>query len=215
MIKVKPWNGEDLKGVWDFTFKIDGVRVIVQDGVAVSRTGKPLWNVPPDLANGDYECFLGDFKSTISRLKTHKHPDGCIDRNDFYKLYPKLDPRLLYYSHGNGNVDYIRVAMKEALKRQYEGLVLRQGSKWIKIKSTVTHDLKVIGYQEGKGKHEGRMGALMTEKGKVGTGFTDAERTQFTDDYILGKIIEVEGMELTNEGKIRHPRFIRLRLDKS
>ena len=219
MIKAKDWKGKDLKGVWDFTFKIDGVRVLIKDGVATSRNGKPLHNIP-ELEDGDYECYLGNFKKTISAVKTHGGKE--IDKECFYSLFPTIDYRLRLHNHGSGEVGYIEDAMSVARDRGYEGLVLRQGDilnpsdddKWIKVKDKVTHDVKVIGYQAGTGKHEGRMGALLTERGKVGTGFKDVDREMFTEEYIIGKTIEVEAMELTEAGKFRHPRFIHIREDK-
>lgn len=211
MIRAKNWSGKDLPGKWLFTYKIDGVRVLVKDGVATSRTGKPLYNVPP-LLDGDYECYLGTFKKTISALKTHE--GELIHYDWFYSIADPIDYRLRIYDHGDCTIKYIKRELKEALAKGLEGLVLRKGDEWLKVKPVETHDLEVIGYQEGQGKHEGRMGALLTDRGKVGTGFTDVERVEFTEDYIVGKIIEVAGMQLTESGKIRHPRFIRLRLDK-
>lgn len=53
--------------------------------------------------------------------------------------------------------------------------------------------------------------AFMTEKGKVGTGFSNDDRKA---DWEIGEIIEVEAMGLTPAGKFRHPRFSRRRFDK-
>ena len=61
------------------------------------------------------------------------------------------------------------------------------------------------------------MGALITEMGKVGTGFTDINREWWADpcrDLPVPYIIEVECMGLTKNGKFRHPRFKRIRWDK-
>ena len=59
------------------------------------------------------------------------------------------------------------------------------------------------------------MGALLTEYGKVGTGFTDAQRETFTKENSIGLLIEVEYMEMTGGLKFRHPRYIRIRHDKT
>jgi len=48
--------------------------------------------------------------------------------------------------------------------------------------------------------------------GNVGTGLTDDQRRQFWAKPPL--TIEVECMELTPDGKFRHPRFKRERFDK-
>ena len=74
---------------------------------------------------------------------------------------------------------------KHVLDEHFEGLVLRTNGA-IKIKPIYTVDLAVIAIQAGKGRHAGRMGALVTAymdwtgryvlAGKVGTGFTDVQR---------------------------------------
>lgn len=212
IIRAKDWKGKDLEGVWEYNFKIDGVRVIIRDGKGYSRNGKPLQNIPK-IGDGDYECFLGTFKDTISAVKTFNR--GCeIPATYFYPLCPSVDKRLVYYCDGSGKAAHINNAFKEARLRGYEGLILRQGDTWLKVKDRVTYDLEVTRYIEGRGKHEGRMGALFTSMGKIGTGFTDVDREKYTEEYIIGKIIEVEAMEVTEAGKLRHPRFLRLREDK-
>ncbi len=216
VIRAKNWKGDDLAGDWQLTLKIDGVRVLVNESIATSRTGKPLWNVPHDLPDGDYECYLGNFKDTISRVKTHNHPAGDISLEHFYSLDP-LDSRLQFNEPGVSvtlGKDAIKSYMRLAVHQGYEGLILRKGDRWLKVKPFETHDVLVTGYQPGTGKHEGKMGALLTPMGKVGTGFKDSDREEFTEEYIVGRIIEVKCMQLTEAGKFRHPAFVRLRLDK-
>ncbi|MEE8597957.1 MAG: hypothetical protein V3S69_00265 [Dehalococcoidales bacterium] len=86
------------------------------------------------------------------------------------------------------------------------------------IKPSETHDVLVTDVIEGTGKYVGMMGALMTPMGKVGTGFTDADRKWFWDTRIVNKdlplLIEVECMSVTKNGKFRHARFKRIRWDK-
>lgn len=72
------------------------------------------------------------------------------------------------------------------LEEHFEGLVLRTNGA-IKVKPIHTVDLAVVGVVPGKGRHRGRLGALVVAyrdvsgrfvlASKVGTGFTDAERT--------------------------------------
>ncbi len=46
------------------------------------------------------------------------------------------------------------------------------------------------------------------------TGANNRARERFTARFIVGKTIEIACMGLTPDGRFRHPRFIRLRLDK-
>jgi hypothetical protein len=79
---------------------------------------------------------------------------------------------------------------QKVLEENFEGLVLRVDGA-IKVKPVHTVDLAVIGYTMGTGRHEGRMGALITAfrntegrflyAGKVGTGFTDLDRDEWME----------------------------------
>jgi len=84
MIKAKNWSGKDLKGAWEVTIKIDGVRALLTEGVWLSRAGKPLYNLPEpdeDMA-GDFEVYCGGFKETIERVRA-KTKDRPISWNAF------------------------------------------------------------------------------------------------------------------------------------
>lgn len=114
----------------------------------------------------------------------------------------------------------------------YDGLILRDpsggwvkgssgnGGQIIKIKRRLSVDLRVTGVEEGLGKNAGRVGALVCRyNGKelrVGTGFSDAERTAWWADrsLIVGMIGEVEAMDYSEEGLLREPRWKGLRPDK-
>jgi ATP-dependent DNA ligase len=83
-----------------------------------------------------------------------------------------------------------------------------------KVKKQETIDVVVTDIQPGAGKYVGKMGALITSMGKVGTGFSDKQREAFNDTSVIGRTIEVGCMEVTKDNKFRHPRFIRFRPDK-
>ena len=96
----------------------------------------------------------------------------------------------------------------------------------IKLKAEEECDLRVIGYEVGTGKYDGMLGALIcsSECGKlqvgVGTGFTDKERKEITEESVIGKIVTV-GYNMMIDDKKREtkslflPKFIEIREDKS
>lgn len=105
----------------------------------------------------------------------------------------------------------------------FEGAVLkdpqavysfRRSYAWMKMKSQESADLTIIGYEEGTGKYEGQLGALVVDYNgvevRVGSGLTDALRSSLWGcmDDVVGRIIEVEYMEETPDGSLRHPRFV-------
>lgn len=208
---MKTWKDKDLKGQWEVSLKIDGVCVIVKpNGDIISRKNKPLYNMGHlKLKPGVYEVFLGSWEETVSAVRSSKQA-RVVNKNHLYPLDP-VDSRLREGVMFNPTAAQIRAKMKAALKRGYEGLVLRQDDYFLKVKDKTTYDVTVLEVIPGKGKHAGKMGALMTPLGKVGTGFSDKERAYKS---WKGKTIEIESMGLTPGGKCRHARFLRLRFDK-
>lgn len=224
MIKAKHWSGEALPGRWLVTYKIDGVRALWNGERWMSRADKPLYNIPPHQPGDPTDCevYLGSFKDTIRGTRTqHLKPDTpVVLREHLYGLDP-LDRRLLgTLLSPNATVISIHAAMKDALAQGFEGLILRQDEKWIKVKPEATHDIAITGVIEGEGKHVGRLGALMTKMGNVGTGLTDEDRNELwqrhlSGEPLIGQIVEVSYMHLTDDGMFRHPRFVRMRPDKA
>lgn len=221
-IKAKPWKGEDLKGTWEITLKIDGARMLRDsNGNPVSRAGKPLYNLDLiDKSITDAEIYKQNWETSMSMVRT-KNNGSPVDPSCVYSLDP-LDPRLFCGALTNPNSAFLLSLMESKVKEGYEGLILRQGDKWLKVKPKDTADVLITGFQQGTGKHTGAMGALLTTKGKVGTGFSDKDRAWWQMMYDLHGLqwltkvlIEVEYMELTPAGKFRHPRFIRIRDDKT
>jgi hypothetical protein len=203
-MKFKTYKGETLKDAL-VTLKIDGVRAHRKLEGVVSRSGKPLFNIPP--IHDVCEVFLGTWEDTVSYVRTKGKE--MLSEEFLFSLNP-IDPRLVDGEYALLEKEKIDELMQKALDSGFEGLVIQSEGVLYKVKPKETYDVKVIGVVPGKGKHEGKMGALLTEMGKVGTGFTDEERGF---DF-LGHIIEVEAMSLTPKGKFRHPRFIRIRYDK-
>ena len=104
-----------------------------------------------------------------------------------------------------------------------EGLMLRKPGSYyeigrshtlLKVKSFQDAEATVIGYEPGKGKHKGRIGALIvTAIGdinatfKIGTGLTDEERDSPPS---IGSIITFRYQELSSGGVPRFPSFMRV-----
>ena len=90
-----------------------------------------------------------------------------------------------------------------------------------KVKVMQTADLKIIGFEEGQGRNEGRLGALLVDfKGStvgVGTGFSDFDREYIWNNQhlYLNRIVEVSYFEISKnkDGKesLRFPVFKEIR----
>jgi DNA ligase-1 len=123
---------------------------------------------------------------------------------------------------------------EEALKLGYEGIMIKdvdapyqtkRTDAWLKLKPTLTLDLVVTGLEEGTGKNEGRLGALVCEgeddgrliRVNVGSGLSDEQRQQFWEDKdsVLDMVVEVMADVVTQNQdgsySLRFPRFVRFR----
>ena len=132
------------------------------------------------------------------------------------------------------NIDEARAHYREMIADGQEGTIVKDKSVgWSNTRSKLTMkfkeirdiDLRVTAWNEGTGKNKGLLGALTaeTEDGKIrvniGTGFSDEQRKSFTEEYVVGKIVEIEyNQRITSEGRdydsLFLPRFIELREDK-
>jgi DNA ligase-1 len=120
------------------------------------------------------------------------------------------------------DVDHLRRELARIEGLGGEGLMLRQpGSKYVagrsstllKIKSFRDDEARVVGHEPGKGKHKGRLGALLVEladgtRFAVGTGFSDAERAAPPP---IGSLITFRYQELSDAGVPRFPSYIGVR----
>ena len=125
---------------------------------------------------------------------------------------------------------------KQAIIDGYEGIMIKdvdaiyeckRSTSWLKQKPFIEVTLAVTAIEEGTGKNEGRLGALICEgedDGKTirvngGSGFTDDQRAEYWNDKesMLGQIVEVRADAATRNQdsedvySLRFPRFLRFR----
>ena len=219
--KPSSWNGSALPGKWQVTLKVDGVRAIWHDDRGwLSRANKELHNIPPwKRGPRDCEVYVNSFQDTIraTRTKYLKPDTPVIKPENLFGLDP-LDARLDAGWLNSPSAHDVLAELTRARSLGYEGLVLRQGKRWVKVKPEETHDVAITGFCEGEGKHIGRLGLVTTERGNVGIGFSDEERVALWAEAnagsLVGQVIEVSCMMTSSTGKFRHPSFVRMRPDK-
>jgi DNA ligase-1 len=119
---------------------------------------------------------------------------------------------------------------KEMVEAGYEGIMIKdpdskyeckRSTAWLKQKPFIEVSLAVTGYEEGTGRNEGRLGALICEgedDGKkisvnCGSGFSDSDRSELWEgrDSLVGQVVEVRADAVTQNQdgsySLRFPRF--------
>ena len=133
--------------------------------------------------------------------------------------------------------------LEEAIRAGYEGLVIKdpnseygESRAWLKVKQHLSVDAQVTGWHPGSvgGKWENSLGDLAVSVDDMATGELreictvipgdDATRARLyaqlsmlNEQAILdlGMIVELEGQGWSKEYRIRHPRILRYRVDRS
>lgn len=230
--KCVNWNGKDLSGLWLVTYKIDGVRVFLdcKTREAYSRRHVPIPKFPEELKDKlitkyseyatrplDFEVYRNNWATSISLTRDTKSPGFVADIDDCYMLPDDyVDKRLVGPWLSDPTEKEILNHLRVAAKAGYEGLVLRQDHKWVRVKHRFSYDVTIQNVVEGSGKYKGVIGSYSTEYGEVGSGMTDEQRRRgwFERKTLIGKTIEVECYGLTSSNKFNNAVFIRFREDK-
>jgi len=105
------------------------------------------------------------------------------------------------------NIDEAQAKFKEYYDQGEEGIILKDmNAPWenkrskslIKFKGELECDLKIVDVEDGTGKYEGMLGALVCEsedgiiKVKVGSGFNDEDRKKIKKQDVVGKVVAVK-----------------------
>jgi DNA ligase-1 len=121
-----------------------------------------------------------------------------------------------------------------AIEGGYEGIMIKdpmapyeckRSYAWLKLKPFIEVSLEVQGVEEGTGRNEGRLGALICggdDGGRFiqvncGSGFSDNDRIEYwtNRDTLLGAVVEVRADAITQNQdgtySLRFPRFLRFR----
>jgi len=121
-------------------------------------------------------------------------------------------------------LNHLLLTLEKAEGGGAEGLMLRQpgslyegcrSSTLLKVKTFLDDEATVVGYEDGKGRHKGRVGSIILswegKEFKVGTGLSDKERE---DPPPIGSKITFKYQELSTGGIPRFPVYSGPSIDK-
>jgi DNA ligase 1 len=153
-----------------------------------------------------------------------------IQNSDLVQIMPGIEVDL---DTAEGH-DIMRRFAQASVAEGYEGIMIKRldapyeckrSSFWMKWKPTITVDLNIVGFEEGTGRNQGRLGAIICEgedngrriRVNVGSGFSDSDRDQYwmARNLLLDHLVEVEADAVTQNQdgsySLRFPRFLRFR----
>ncbi len=178
-------------------------------------------------------------KSTMGQKRRSaflKNFENIFNDSGFITIVPQKEFDLDVFTDEIEFKDY----MKEMVDAGYEGIMIKdpdakyeckRTTGWLKMKPFIEVSLTVTAVEEGTGRNQGRLGALVCEgvdDGKrivvnVGSGLSDEQRMDFWSAYqedsksVVGQVVEVRADAATRSQdsedvwSLRFPRFLRFR----
>jgi DNA ligase 1 len=161
-----------------------------------------------------------------------KNFENIFADSGFIEIIPQIEVNLDEFM---GEIEY-KDYNKRAVEEGFEGIMIKDPNavyeckrtvSWMKSKPFIEVSLTVTAVEEGTGRNQDRLGALVVEgvdDGKrivvnVGSGFSDEQRSEFwaAKDTLIGQVVEVRADAATRSQdsedtySLRFPRFLRFR----
>lgn len=237
------WVSEKFDGVRAYW---DGNKLLTRGGERIAAPAWFTENWPDEPLDGELWLAHGQFSRVVSIIRQQPPDDEAWHQLSFMafdlpgnadvfdernraleQLVARLDQPWVK------PVKQFKVAHERDLKRELkrvvqsggEGLMLHRGSSFyhaarsddlLKLKPFQDAEARVVAHLPGKGKHRGRMGALLVETPEkvrfhLGAGFSDAERR---NPPPLGSLVTYRYNGVIEKTKVpRFARYLRVRTD--
>ncbi|MBY0342202.1 MAG: DNA ligase [Rhodocyclaceae bacterium] len=236
------WVSEKYDGVRGYW---DGERLLTRGGEPIAAPDWFTSSLPKTALDGELWAGHGKFQETVSTIRQQTPDDqawrrirymvfdlpgetGSFDERlaRLRMLVPQLDLPWVQVVEQRKLADHkaLHALLHETVRKGGEGLMLHRGASLyraersedlLKLKLRDDAEARVVGHQPGKGKHAGRMGALLVEmpdgkRFKLGSGLSDEQRNSPPP---LGSWVTYSYNGLNKSGIPRFARFVRVRSD--
>jgi len=227
----------------DLSFVIDGELLVVDENnnILDRKTGNGILNKAQKGTISDEERSRIRMTAwdliPLNEFRAGKSSQGASMRLEALQIVIDDAPFIsMIESHTAVNIDSARALFKSKLEEGEEGVILKNhDSLWVakrspdlvKMKDIHEADLEIIGFVEGTGKNEGRLGAMVVQdksgevEVSVGTGFSEEQREAIwkSRNSLIGKIVAVQyNAKINSKGKDKAslflPVFVEIREDK-
>ncbi|MEG5175596.1 ATP-dependent DNA ligase [Microcoleus sp. B3-D7] len=188
----------------------------------IARSTKTTATVQSDKQRIEFRIFAIGFTQYPNILAADEY-------NQIQQLFPAMGKVSYVPQRLIENNPLVIQAEADSIKasgQSAEGIMLRNPNSvyfpgrsiaLLKVKNFVKDRLPVTGFTKGSGKYSASLGNLLVGgtlnerivNAKVGTGFTDAERSTIWANQAnyMGRIVEVIHLGITATGALRHPIF--------
>lgn len=236
------WLSEKYDGVRAFW---DGRRLLTRGGQPIAAPDWFTAGWPEHPVDGELWGGRGRFEATVSTVRQQKPDDAAWRQLRFMVLdlpaHPGVfDERLVAYqalaarlrqpwvvavpqSRVTDHASLLR-RLDQVVREGGEGLMLHRGDApyraernddLLKVKTHEDAEAQVVGHEPGRGRHQGRLGALLVQtpdgqRFRIGSGFSDAQREQPPP---VGSWITYRFRGLHESGLPRFATYLRVRSD--
>lgn len=234
------WVSEKYDGVRGYW---DGKQLLTRGGEIIKAPAWFVKNWPTSAMDGELWAGRGQFSFAVSTVRMQTADDAAWRRMRFMVFDLPMhadifDERLLALQQlikqinlpwvqavtqtRVGSHQQLLAMMQKTVAQGGEGLMLHRGSSLyraernndlLKFKPYDDAEATVLAYVPGKGKHTGRLGALIVEtpqgvRFKIGSGFSDAERAA---PPAIGSEVTYRYRGINQSGVPRFATFLRVR----
>ena len=181
------------------------------DMCPLSEFQKGMWDKPQSFRSQAVKAWVEQNKNVLQHVQALDWEDVDLDTPEGQNRFVELN--------------------KAAVDGGYEGVMIKDTNapyeckrthSWLKAKPFIEVTLKVADVEEGTGRNEGRLGAIIVEGEddgynyslNCGSGFTDAQRDEYwaERDSLIGQLVEIRADARTQSQdaetfSLRFPRF--------